>query len=120
LPQHFEKILSKLSEEITMLNPPPDPPDAVSFEEAIRLFKEWGFLVEPGPRPEEVTLILEGPDYRSYSVHPASELAPMAAVALRVRQRNGVKLRSLSTTARPSYALQATPGPIVSISMGLN
>jgi hypothetical protein len=41
----------------------------LSFEDAVRLFKQWGFQVEPGPRPEEVTLILEGPGHRTYAVY---------------------------------------------------
>lgn len=62
---------------------------SLSFEDAVRLFKSWGFQVEPGPRPEEVTLILDGPDHRTYCVQPASMLPHMAAVALRVRFLNG-------------------------------
>lgn len=27
--------------------------DALSFEEAVRLFKQWRFWVEPGPQPHE-------------------------------------------------------------------
>jgi len=60
-----------------------------SFEDAVKLFKQWGFDIEPGPRPEQVTLILEGPDYRTYSVYEARMLPQIAAVALRVRWRNG-------------------------------
>lgn len=48
----------------------------------------WGFQVEPGPRPEEVTLILEGPGYRTYIVYEARMLPQIAAVALRVRWQN--------------------------------
>ena len=66
---------------------------SLSFEDTIRLFKQWGFQVEPGPRPEEVTLILEGPDYRTYSVHDAHVLPEMAAVALRARWQNGTLTR---------------------------
>ena len=62
---------------------------ALSFEDAVRLFKLWGFQVEPGPRPEEVTLILEGPGYRTYIVYEARMLPQIAAVALRVRWQNG-------------------------------
>ncbi len=70
----------------------PGMPDfgSLTFEDAIRLFKQWGFQVEPGPRPEEVTLILEGSDYRNCSVHDARDLPAMAAVALRVRWQNGL------------------------------
>ena len=60
-----------------------------SFEDAVKLFKQWGFQVEPGPRPEQVTLILEGPDYRTYSVYDAHMLPQIASVALRVRWQNG-------------------------------
>ena len=62
---------------------------SLSFEDAVRLFKIWGFQVEPGPRPEEVTLIIEASDHRTYCVHPACLLPQMAAVALRVRMQNG-------------------------------
>jgi len=60
-----------------------------SFEEAIRLFKQWGFVVEPGPRPEEVTLILEGPGCRTYSVYDAQMLPQIAATALGARWQSG-------------------------------
>jgi hypothetical protein len=73
----------------------PTVPDfgSLSFEDAIRLFKEWGFIVEPGPRPEEVTLILEGPGYRTYSVADAQDLPELAAAALRIRWQNGTLMR---------------------------
>jgi hypothetical protein len=61
----------------------------LSFEDAVKLFQQWGFQVEPGPRPEEVTLILEGPDYRTYSVYEARMLPQIAAVALQVRWQSG-------------------------------
>lgn len=61
----------------------------LSFEDAVRLFKEWGFLVEPGPRPGEVTLIIEAPDHRCCTVYDARMLPQMATVALEVRWRNG-------------------------------
>jgi len=64
--------------------------ESLSFEDAVRLFKQWGFQVEPGPRPEEVTLIVEGPDYRTCSVQDARALPAMAAVALRLRWQNGL------------------------------
>jgi hypothetical protein len=63
----------------------------LSFEDAVRLFKQWGFQVEPGPRPEEVTLILEGPSHRTYAVYEASMLPQIAAVALDIRWHNRVK-----------------------------
>lgn len=62
---------------------------SLSFEDAVKLFKSWGFQVEPGPQLEDVTLIIESPDHRTYSVHPVSMLPQMAAVALRVRMQNG-------------------------------
>ena len=64
----------------------------LSFEDAVRLFKQWGFQVEPGPRPEEVTLILEGPGHRTYAVYEASMLPQIASVALDIRWQNRVKV----------------------------
>lgn len=61
----------------------------LSFEEAVQLFKEWGYFVEQGPCPEEVTLILEGPDHRSYYVCESAQLPQMAETILHVRWRNG-------------------------------
>jgi hypothetical protein len=61
----------------------------VSFEEAVRLFKEWGFQVEPGPRPGEVTLIIDAPDYRCCTVYDARMVPQIATVALEVRWQNG-------------------------------
>jgi hypothetical protein len=66
--------------------------EALSFEEAVRLFKEWGYLVEPGRWPEEVTLVIDGGGHRSYHVHKAAELPQLAAAILRVRWRNGAIL----------------------------
>jgi hypothetical protein len=53
------------------------------------MFREWGFRVEKGPRHTEVTLILEGPDYRSCCVYDVDRLPQIAEVALRVRLANG-------------------------------
>jgi hypothetical protein len=83
---------------------------ALSFEESVRLFKSWGLIVEPGPRPEEVTLILEGPDYRTTSVHPACMLPEMAAAALRVRWFNG-------TILDPSHRPQQKGEPRAALKM---
>ena len=57
------------------------------FGDAVRLFEAWGFRVEAGPQPGEVTLIIDSDDHRSYSVYPAEQLPAVAAVALGVRQR---------------------------------
>jgi hypothetical protein len=69
--------------EVSVLKP-------LSFESAVRLFKQWGFQIEPGPRPEEVTLILEGPGHRTYAVYEADMLPQIAAVAQRIRWQNRV------------------------------
>jgi hypothetical protein len=61
----------------------------VSFEEAVCLFKEWGFVVEPGPRAGEVTLVIDAPDHRHYTVYDAEMLSGIATVALEVRWQNG-------------------------------
>lgn len=58
----------------------------LSFERAVQLFEEWGFRVEEGPGHEEVTLILEGPGYRSYYVYEIARLPQIAAAAVRMRQ----------------------------------
>jgi hypothetical protein len=63
---------------------------SLSFEEAVQLFRQWGFQVEPGPQPGEVTLVVEGVDYRTYAVYEAHLLPQIAGVALRVRQQNAV------------------------------
>ena len=63
--------------------------EKLSFEKAVRLFKEWGFLVEEGPSAAEVTLILEGPTHRSCYVCEPEQLAEMAAAVLRQRMRTG-------------------------------
>ena len=70
--------------------------DKLSFERAVELFKEWGFLVEPGPRRGEVTLILEGPDHRSYYVCEPEKLPEMAAAVLHVRWCTGATLAPVS------------------------
>jgi hypothetical protein len=63
--------------------------EKLSLAKALQLFKEWGFLVEQGPRPGEVTLILEGPAHRSYYVCEPETLLEMATSILRVRWCNG-------------------------------
>ena len=65
----------------------------LTFEEAVRLFQRWGFRVEPGPRPEEVTLILEEPGSRTVAVYDAQMIPQIAATALRVRWQNGALSR---------------------------
>ncbi len=85
----------------------------LSFEDAVKLFKQWGFVVEPGPRPEEVTLILEGPDYRTYSVYEAHMLPQIAAVAMQVRWQNGfVPLRTRNAGSSRQHAF---PGGAASL-----
>ncbi len=61
--------------------------EKLSVEKAFRLFKEWGFLIEQGPRCGQVTPVLEGPDHRSYYVYEATDLPQMAAAILDVRWR---------------------------------
>ena len=61
--------------------------EKLSFEKAVQLFKEWGGLVQQGLRTEEVTLIVEGPNHRSYCVCQPEELAEMATTVLRQRLR---------------------------------
>jgi hypothetical protein len=65
----------------------PSSANPLSFEDAVQLFEAWGFRVEPGPQPDEVTLIIDAPDHRNYSVYPVHLLPAIAAVALGVRQR---------------------------------
>jgi hypothetical protein len=66
--------------------------EMLSFEKAVELFKEWGFLVEQGPRYGEITLILEGPDHRSCFVCEPEKLPEMAASVLRVRWHTGAMI----------------------------
>lgn len=77
----------------------------LSVKKAIELFQEWGFQVEDGPGHEEVTLILEGPDYRSCYVYEIKRLPQIAAAALRVRHNISVKKDAASffTTASSGY-----------------
>ena len=63
--------------------------EKLSFEKAVQLFRGWGFLVQPGPRNWEVTLMLEGPTHRSYCVCEPEQLPEMATVILRQRLRTG-------------------------------
>jgi hypothetical protein len=66
--------------------------EKLSFEKAVQLFKQWGFQVLPGPRTEEVTVILEGPTHRSYCVCQPEQLAEMAVAILRQRLRTGAMM----------------------------
>ena len=66
--------------------------EKVSFEKAVQLFKGWGFLVEEGPRHGEVTLLLEGPEHRSYYVCEIENLPGMAESVLRVRWGTGAMM----------------------------
>ena len=61
----------------------------LSFDSAVALFRQWGFEIEVGPRAGEVTLILEGPDYRTTTVYEASMLPDIAGAAQQVRWQNG-------------------------------
>jgi hypothetical protein len=61
----------------------------LAFEQAVRLFELWGFKVEPGPGSDEVSLVLEGEDYRTYAVYEAEMLPQIAEAALKVRWQNG-------------------------------
>ena len=63
--------------------------EKLSFEKAVQLFKAWGFLVEQGLRHGEVTLVLEGPGFRSYYVCETEKLPEMATAVLRVRWCSG-------------------------------
>ena len=69
--------------------------EKLSFEKAVQLFKGWGFLVEQGPRPGEVTLILEGPTHRSCHVCEPEKLLKMASGILRVRWWAGAMMTRL-------------------------
>lgn len=60
----------------------------LTYEEAVHLFEQWGFQVDPGPRPGEVTLLLKTEDGCTYSVQQRAMLVQMAAVALAVRWRS--------------------------------
>ena len=66
--------------------------EKLSFEKAVQLFKGWGFQVEQGPRYGEVTLILEGPDHRSYHVFETEKLPEMAKSILRIRWYTGAMM----------------------------
>jgi hypothetical protein len=63
--------------------------EKMSSEKAVQLFEEWGFLVQPGPKTNEVTLILEEPTQRSYYVCETKKLPEMAEAVLRVRWTSG-------------------------------
>ena len=69
--------------------------EKLSFEKVVQLFKGWGFLVEQGPRPGEVTLILEGPPRRSYYVCETETLLEMAEGILCLRWRSGAMMARL-------------------------
>lgn len=60
----------------------------LTYQEAVSLFEQWGFQVECGPRPGDVTLLLRTEEGCTYSVHEQAMLPQMAAVALAVRWRN--------------------------------
>ena len=75
----------------------------LSFETAVRLFKSWGFVVEPGPRPGEVSLILEQADHRTYAVYEADMLPDIAAVTLRIRWQNGAMIDTITDADQPEH-----------------
>lgn len=79
--------------------------DSLSFEEAVHLFRQWGFQVEPGPRAAEVTLIREEPGYRNYTVYDVEMLPAIAAVALRARWQNGTLTQRREPVGGLSQAL---------------
>ena len=60
----------------------------LSYQEAVHLFRRWGFQVEPGPGGNEVTLIVETQDSRTCTVHPVDRLPRIAALSLAARWRN--------------------------------
>ena len=68
----------------------------LSFEKSVQLFKQWGFLVEQGPGQGEVTLMLEGPDHRSYYVCETEKLPEMAKSVLRMRWSTGAMIAPVS------------------------
>jgi hypothetical protein len=65
----------------------------MSFEEAVNLFKDWGFRVEPGPEPEEVTLWIDALDHHTCCVYPAHLLPEIANVIQQVRTRKQDTIR---------------------------
>jgi hypothetical protein len=69
--------------------------EKLSFEKAVQLFKGWGFQVERGPRLGDITLILEGPNHRSYCVCQPEQLADMAMTVLGQRLRTGAMMASV-------------------------
>jgi hypothetical protein len=66
--------------------------EKLSFEEAIQLFRGWGFRVEQGPSISDITLIHEGATHRSYLICEPKQLAEMATSILQVRWRNGTMM----------------------------
>lgn len=60
----------------------------LTFDEAVSLLEHWGFEVQPGPRPSEVTVLLVGPDFRTYAVYETALLPTMAEIMLQVRLCN--------------------------------
>lgn len=82
---------------------------SLTFEDAVKLFKQWGFQVEPGPRPEEVTLIIQAPDHKTFCVYPADMLTQLAAAGLSARWRNGTLLNAAPWQAAPSQSAPRQP-----------
>ncbi|MBN2005913.1 MAG: hypothetical protein JXA21_21325 [Anaerolineae bacterium] len=61
----------------------------LTYSEAVLLFKQWGFRIQPGPRAGEVTLLLKTAESCTYSVQEPYMLPKMAEIALAVRWLNG-------------------------------
>ena len=78
----------------------------MSFEEAVNLFKDWGFRVEPGPEPEEVTLWYDAPGHQTCCVYPAHLLPEIATVIQQVRarkQHRTIRIHRIETNGRYNF-----------------
>ena len=80
----------------------------ISFEDAVRLLRGWGFLVQAGPGPGEVTLIMQGPDFQTSTVHKAEMLPEITAVLLQIHVVSET-LETTSSIAMPTDAPPETP-----------
>ncbi|MEJ2598583.1 MAG: hypothetical protein P8Z00_09635 [Anaerolineales bacterium] len=77
----------------------------ISFEQAVCLFKEWGFIVEPGPGAGEVSLIIDAPDHKTYCVYEAHLLPEIAATILAVRGRCHGLYQASDLSGKPDYPM---------------